>query len=282
MKCYVIPSPKGIDSLTLAERPDPTPGPRQVLVRVRATSLNYRDLITVEGNYARAEHPGELQGEDGDAAGALDLHDVTGLEIADLDQRMPGGEAGAGQGGAFLEAHACWQLHHAVFFQNGKLGQHAVDGAAHGRGHGCIVDVAADPLLHEAAGHPITHLHAADARTNGDNFAGPIRQGNKVWLGGRSRVLRLDGQEITVVERGRAHPDKHLARTRCGVGPVNEGERIDAFGGRDHVALHWPLPFSSMMVFAMTASWSQGNRIQVSWLTSVMKLSTVGRPAGFA
>ena len=54
MKCYVIPSPKGIDSLTLAERPDPTPGPRQVLVRVRATSLNYRDLITVEGNYARA------------------------------------------------------------------------------------------------------------------------------------------------------------------------------------------------------------------------------------
>ena len=49
MKCHVIPSPKGIDLLTLVERPEPAPGPRQVLVRVRATSLNYRDLITVEG-----------------------------------------------------------------------------------------------------------------------------------------------------------------------------------------------------------------------------------------
>ena len=54
MKCHVIPSPKGIDSLRLVERPDPVPGSRQVLVRVRATSLNYRDLITLEGQSARA------------------------------------------------------------------------------------------------------------------------------------------------------------------------------------------------------------------------------------
>ena len=34
--------------------------------------------------------------------------------------------------------------------------------------------------------------------------------------------------------------------------------------------LHHMLPFNSTMVLAMTASWSQGNRIHVSWLTSVM------------
>lgn len=60
MKCYVIPEPRGIDSLTLVERPDPVPGPRQVLVRVRATSLNYRDLLTIEAKYARSAPKADL------------------------------------------------------------------------------------------------------------------------------------------------------------------------------------------------------------------------------
>ena len=48
MKLYEITEPKGIDSLKLTERPTPKPGPGEVLVRVRATSLNYRDLAMIK------------------------------------------------------------------------------------------------------------------------------------------------------------------------------------------------------------------------------------------
>jgi len=40
-----------IEQLVLVERPDPEPGPGQVVVRVRAASLNYRDLMMVQGRY---------------------------------------------------------------------------------------------------------------------------------------------------------------------------------------------------------------------------------------
>ena len=41
----------GIDSLEFVERPDPRPGAGEVLVSVRAVSLNFRDLMTVRGLY---------------------------------------------------------------------------------------------------------------------------------------------------------------------------------------------------------------------------------------
>ncbi len=41
----------GIDSLEFVERPDPRPGAGEVLVSVRAVSLNFRDLMTVKGLY---------------------------------------------------------------------------------------------------------------------------------------------------------------------------------------------------------------------------------------
>lgn len=50
MRAWQVPS-FGIDALQGVEQPDPEPGPGQVLVRVRAVSLNYRDLLVVKGLY---------------------------------------------------------------------------------------------------------------------------------------------------------------------------------------------------------------------------------------
>jgi len=43
----------GTDGLRRAERPRPEPGPGEVLVRMRAVSLNFRDLAIVDGQYIR-------------------------------------------------------------------------------------------------------------------------------------------------------------------------------------------------------------------------------------
>jgi NADPH:quinone reductase-like Zn-dependent oxidoreductase len=51
MKVYEVKGSFGLDSLTLVERPMPHPGRGQVLVQVRACSLNYRDLLVIKGLY---------------------------------------------------------------------------------------------------------------------------------------------------------------------------------------------------------------------------------------
>ncbi|MBE9206550.1 NAD(P)-dependent alcohol dehydrogenase [Nostoc sp. LEGE 06077] len=54
MKAYEIQSNAGIDALKLVDRSQPEPGTGQVLIQVKATSLNYRDLLVAEGNYGSA------------------------------------------------------------------------------------------------------------------------------------------------------------------------------------------------------------------------------------
>src|SRR4030095_10222216 len=53
MKLFEIRETKGIDSLQPVEREVPKPGTGEVLIRVYAVSLNYRDLLILHGRYAR-------------------------------------------------------------------------------------------------------------------------------------------------------------------------------------------------------------------------------------
>lgn len=51
MRAVEIRGGFGLDNLAVTERPDPRPGFGQVLLRMRAASLNFRDLLMVQGKY---------------------------------------------------------------------------------------------------------------------------------------------------------------------------------------------------------------------------------------
>ena len=49
MKVLEVQAGYGLDNLRIAERPDPKPGHGQIVVRMKALSLNYRDVMGVKG-----------------------------------------------------------------------------------------------------------------------------------------------------------------------------------------------------------------------------------------
>lgn len=57
MKAWRFLRAFGPENLECVELPDPRPGPGQAVVRVRACSLNYRDLVVSKGGYGRAVKP---------------------------------------------------------------------------------------------------------------------------------------------------------------------------------------------------------------------------------
>lgn len=60
MKAVVLKGLGGPSSLELVDKPDPTPGPGKVLVRLRAAALNYRDTLVTTGGYGSRQKKSDL------------------------------------------------------------------------------------------------------------------------------------------------------------------------------------------------------------------------------
>jgi NADPH:quinone reductase-like Zn-dependent oxidoreductase len=100
MRAYQLPKPgAGIDTLSIVERPMPKPLHRQVLVKVAACSLNYRDLVIARANYRQPLRDDLIPLSDG-AGEVVEIGPgVERVKVGDkvagcFFQRWPAGEPG--------------------------------------------------------------------------------------------------------------------------------------------------------------------------------------------
>ena len=87
MRALVVREAFGLDNLAVVDQPVPEPGPGQVRLRVRSASLNYRDLLMVQGLYNPRQPLPLVPASDGvgviDAVGA-------GVDPGRVGQRVAG------------------------------------------------------------------------------------------------------------------------------------------------------------------------------------------------
>lgn len=99
MRAYQLPKGgAGIDALVKVERPDPKPAYRQILVKVKACSLNFRDLGIVRGSYRMPVRENLIPLSDGAGEVVETGPGVTRVKVGDrvagcFFQRWAGGEA---------------------------------------------------------------------------------------------------------------------------------------------------------------------------------------------
>ena len=132
MRAVIATRPGGPETLRLADRPQPEPGPEDLLVRVTATAVNHADLLQRQGRYPPPEG----------------VTDVLGLEVAGTVTAV--GEAVAAEGG--------WRVGDPVMavLPGGGYAEHAVVPAA------VALPVPASLGLVEAAAVPEVFLTAYD------------------------------------------------------------------------------------------------------------------------
>jgi NADPH:quinone reductase-like Zn-dependent oxidoreductase len=82
MQAWTIPA-FGIENLALTDRPAPQPKPGQVLVEVKAASLNYRDLMVTLGHYNPKMHLPRIPASDGAGIVAAVGEGVTRVQPGD-------------------------------------------------------------------------------------------------------------------------------------------------------------------------------------------------------
>jgi NADPH2:quinone reductase len=117
MKAVRVPRFGGPDVLERASLPDPTPGPGEVLLDVRAAGLNWSDLLMRAGNYPGGPQPPFIAGQE--SAGVVIAHGegVTSPPIGARVAAISG--TGLQASRAVVPAARCFLLPPALSFEDG-------------------------------------------------------------------------------------------------------------------------------------------------------------------
>ncbi len=84
MRAYEFTDAISLESLHLVERPDPTPGPHDIVIRMRAAALNFRDVAMLRGNYHVGVSPPLIPLSDGAGDVVAIGEAVTRFHVGDL------------------------------------------------------------------------------------------------------------------------------------------------------------------------------------------------------
>lgn len=142
MRAYELKEPTGIDGIVLnAERPTPKAGHGEIAIRVRAASLNYRDLLIAKGSYRGSLKPSLIPLSDG--AGEV-------IEVGAGVSRFKPGDRVAG-----------------AFFQSWQAGTVSAERTAHALGGGSLDGMLAEVVVLRESGviHIPAHLSFEQAAT---------------------------------------------------------------------------------------------------------------------
>src|ERR1700675_1867136 len=109
MRTYQLEQLGSLDGLVLAERDIPSPAVGEVLVRVRASSLNFRDLMILNGTYPAPVPPGRVPLSDGAGEVIAVGANVTRFKVGDqvINSFFPNWF-----GGTLNVMHEQWVVHH--------------------------------------------------------------------------------------------------------------------------------------------------------------------------
>lgn len=209
MNAYRIQSYSGVDGLARVELPDPKPAAGQVLVRIHAASLNYRDLLVVQGRYGGRRRPHLIPLSDG-AGEVIGVGDgVTRVTVGD---RVAGNFFQTWLAGGITQSHMKEDLGGGI---DGMLAEY-VALSAEG-----VVRLPPHLSYEEGATLPCAALTAWNALV----FHGMIKAGDTIL------ILGTGGVSVFALQFAKLHGARVIALSRTDA----KLERVHALGADETI-----------------------------------------------